>query len=400
MKILDQEINFYEHPSGLKVYYFQNQTTAKFSANLAVCYGSNTYDEKIKPGSAHFLEHMMFHKEVGDYMREFDELAVDSNAYTTYSHTNYLISCELDFKAPLEKLFELVNTLYATEKNVDKERLIINEELNMYAQNPGEIIRNTHFQQMCNNSNFKYDIGGTIESISDLNVADLRYIHETYYKPSNQILTMAGPLDFDVIKAVVDSYYDEFTYSKPKPAMVVQDDAKARGILSLENKLFNTSIIKVSYKLTEDLDLDTYLALKSKLSLITSKANQQHIDVLNSNDINESFYAYVSAHEELDYVEFIMYGVDDLDAFLNYIQSVIDELTNQDLISIGIKKEVAKSIRSLDDVHKFASTFVHLYYGKYDVLKYYDTVLNHQLNPKKVAFEAPFITMIQKEKDE
>ena len=84
--------------------------------------GSNDYIE-APLGVAHFLEHKMFEMPNGiDASNLFLDLGADSNAYTDYNETAYVVSCTSNFYKVLEILLDFVQTPYFTDENVEKEK--------------------------------------------------------------------------------------------------------------------------------------------------------------------------------------------------------------------------------------------------------------------------------------
>ena len=96
-----------EHESGLGVFVIPKKGCVKKYATFATKFGSvnnkfvpiDSEEEcTIPDGVAHFLEHKMF--EQSDGTNAFDNFAkygANANAYTSFTHTNYLFSCTDNF---------------------------------------------------------------------------------------------------------------------------------------------------------------------------------------------------------------------------------------------------------------------------------------------------------------
>ena len=115
-----------------------------YYAILGCKYGSgdiefNVDNKNIKTplGTAHFLEHKMFETESGiDPFKFFSESGVNTNASTTFNNTRYYIWGINDIEKNLSYLLDFVYTPYFTDKNVEKEKGIIKEEILMYEDDP------------------------------------------------------------------------------------------------------------------------------------------------------------------------------------------------------------------------------------------------------------------------
>src|SRR5574344_3098681 len=63
-------------------------------------------------------------------------LGMEANAYTTNDHTAYLFECTEDCYKGLDELMDYVQNPYFTDENVEKEKGIIGQEINMYDDYP------------------------------------------------------------------------------------------------------------------------------------------------------------------------------------------------------------------------------------------------------------------------
>ena len=88
-------------------------------------------------GIAHFLEHKLFEDENGnDLLQEFVDLGAESNAFTSFTKTSYLFSTTENVEECLELLQDLIGEAYFTEESVQREQGIIQQEIEMYQDDP------------------------------------------------------------------------------------------------------------------------------------------------------------------------------------------------------------------------------------------------------------------------
>ena len=93
--------------------------------------------QQYPQGIAHFLEHKLFEREdSGDVMAAFTELGAESNAFTSFTNTSYLFSTSENVLECLDLLEELVTTFNMTEESVEREKDIIQQEREMYQDDP------------------------------------------------------------------------------------------------------------------------------------------------------------------------------------------------------------------------------------------------------------------------
>ena len=158
---------------------------------------STTGEKVVIPdGVAHFLEHKMFEQKNGvDSLYVLMALGLDANAYTTNDHTAYLFECTDHFYEGLDELMDYVQNPYFTDQNVEKEKGIIGQEIGMYDDDPGWQLYINAMDCLYEKNPIKVDTAGTVETISGINPEMLYKCYNTFYHPSNMVLTVVG--DFE-----------------------------------------------------------------------------------------------------------------------------------------------------------------------------------------------------------
>ena len=156
-------------------------------------------------GVAHFLEHKMFEMPNGiDASNLFLDLGADSNAYTDYNETAYVVSCTSNYYKVLEILLDFVQTPYFTDENVEKEKGIIIEELKMYQDNPSDRLYNSLLKNLYKKNNHREDVVGTIDSIKSITKDILYTCYNTFYHPKNMYLSISGDVDIEETFKIIE----------------------------------------------------------------------------------------------------------------------------------------------------------------------------------------------------
>ena len=151
-------------------------------------------------GIAHFLEHKLFEREdSSDLMSAFTSLGADSNAFTSFTKTNYLFSATDHFLENLELLDELVTSAHFTEDSILREQDIIQQEREMYQDDPDSCLFFSTLANLYPGTPLATDIVGSEESISQINLTNLQENFTRFYKPVNMSLFLVG--NFDVNQA-------------------------------------------------------------------------------------------------------------------------------------------------------------------------------------------------------
>lgn len=188
--------------NGLTVYLQPKAGFNKTTAVLGVNYGSIDSqfllngEKVVQPaGIAHFLEHKMFDKKDYDVFELFNKTGARSNAFTSFTKTNYLFSTAESFKDNLDILLDFVQIPYFTQEKVEREKGIIDQEINMYKNDPDNQAYFETIASLYPNSVLSEDIAGDVASVGKITLADVELAYKTFYRPENMSLFITGKLD-------------------------------------------------------------------------------------------------------------------------------------------------------------------------------------------------------------
>ncbi|HIH3014558.1 TPA: EF-P 5-aminopentanol modification-associated protein YfmH [Streptococcus pneumoniae] len=164
-------------------------------------------DVKQYPGGiAHFLEHKLFEREdSSDLMSAFTSLGADSNAFTSFTKTNYLFSATDYFLENLDLLDELVTSAHFTEASILTEQDIIQQEREMYKDDPDSCLFFSTLANLYPGTPLATDIVGSEESISQINLTNLQENFTKFYKPVNMSLFLVGNFDVERVQDYFES---------------------------------------------------------------------------------------------------------------------------------------------------------------------------------------------------
>ncbi|MCY0881117.1 MAG: pitrilysin family protein, partial [Firmicutes bacterium] len=210
-----ETIYTYELSTGLHLMVVPRPGYHKVYATYATHYGSIDNEflvpatgkrVKVPDGIAHFLEHKMFAQPDGsDAFDAFAQLGASSNAYTDYTSTTFLFSATEHWAKALEILLDFVQTPYFTEENVAKEQGIIEQEIRMYWDMPGDRAHSNLMAALYHHHPLRLDIAGTVDSIQKITPQTLYQCYETFYHPSNMAVVVIGDVDPENVARLVES---------------------------------------------------------------------------------------------------------------------------------------------------------------------------------------------------
>lgn len=189
--------------NGLEVFILPKPGFTKTYATFSTRYGSidNHFTPpgkdtvKVPDGIAHFLEHKMFEEPEGDIFSKFASQGASANAYTSFDRTVYLFTATHEVEANLDTLLHFVQNPYFTDENVEKEKGIIVQEIDMYRDNPDWRVYFGLIEAMYQKHPVHIDIAGTPDSVRSITKEMLYDCYYTFYHPSNMTLFIVGGVD-------------------------------------------------------------------------------------------------------------------------------------------------------------------------------------------------------------
>jgi len=183
--------------NGLKVLFVDTKTFSSVTTILLVGAGSR-FENESNNGIAHFFEHMAF-KGSAKYptslliSTEIDSLGGIHNAFTSKDHTGYYIKATNDhFPKVIDVLSDMVLNPLLQSEEIEKEKGVIIEELNMYEDMPQRQVGDIFEELLYKDNPLGFDIGGSKQTVSKFTKETFTEYIENLYLPENSVLIVAG----------------------------------------------------------------------------------------------------------------------------------------------------------------------------------------------------------------
>lgn len=210
------------------------------------------YESKEISGLSHFLEHVFFkgtknrptaHKIVS----ELDGLGCDYNAFTGKEYTGYYIKVA---SPKLNKAIDVLSDMFLYSKfdanEINRERGVIIEELNMYRDNPMMYIEDIFEECLYGDTPAGRDTIGTKETISSVKRKDFLDYVGSQYGPENTCIIVSGNIEGKNILKEIDSKFNVVAFNKRGNSF------RAKELVVDEQK---KKQVKIHYKKTDQAHL-------------------------------------------------------------------------------------------------------------------------------------------------
>ncbi|TPG58205.1 insulinase family protein [Roseomonas nepalensis] len=200
-------------PNGLRVAHARTRGAPVVAHYLFYGIGAGD-DPQGKSGLAHFLEHMMFKGSAkvadGEFSRRVAREGGQDNAFTSRDVTAYHQTVEATRLALVASMEadRLRAPLYP-EATVEPERAVVLEERRQRTDSsPRARFREAFDAAMWGRQHWRgRPIIGWEEEIRALTRDDMLAFHRNWYNPGNAVLVVAGAVDEDALRRVVESEY-------------------------------------------------------------------------------------------------------------------------------------------------------------------------------------------------
>ena len=232
------KFNTFTYESGLRLVYAKVEEYRPMSIYIAVDTGSIN-ETAENNGISHFIEHLTFKgtkkRSDKDIMRNFEEVGARANAYTTQQKTcYYAIGLNEKFEETLEILSDVVLFSNYKEEDIEKERKVIYEEIDMYEDDPSSIAFENFYKVFYAGSSASLTVLGTKESLKGINRKKILEYVQQNYTPNNIVVSVVTSLSFLQVKRLVDKYINQSKFK----GVVMSVIEKPKSITTIPDKKF------------------------------------------------------------------------------------------------------------------------------------------------------------------
>ncbi len=162
------------------------------------------YETAETNGIAHFAEHMFFkgterRPTARDIGMAIDGIGGEFNAFTGKEYTGYYVKCASQHQGiALDVLTDMLRHSIFAEEEIEREKGVIVEEMNMYFDTPRDFIGGVYEDLLYGDQPLGWDIIGRKETVRAATRETFFDYLTRWYKPSRMVVGIAGRLNGDV----------------------------------------------------------------------------------------------------------------------------------------------------------------------------------------------------------
>ena len=199
---------------------------AQSVAVIVMLAAGSRYEVAEASGIAHFSEHMFFkgterRPSAKEIASTIDAIGGEFNAFTGKETTTYYVKCAAEHRdVALDVIVDMLRNSRFLEEEIEREKGVIIEEMNMYYDTPRDFIGGVYEQLLWGDQPLGRDIIGTKETIRDATRDTFMGYLDRWYQPSRMVLGVAGRIGDGLLERAQELLGDleDADPGEPEPA--------------------------------------------------------------------------------------------------------------------------------------------------------------------------------------
>src|SRR4051812_43446585 len=193
--------------NGLRVLTTDVDQAQSVTCMIMLAAGSR-YETKDTNGIAHFAEHMFFkgterRPTAKEIAVEIDSIGAEFNAFTGKEYTGYYVKCAAEHRdVALDVLVDMLRNSKFDSDEIEREKGVIIEEMNMYFDTPRDFIGGVYEQLLYGDQPLGWDIIGRKETVRSATRDTFMGYIDHWYKPSRMVIGIGGKVGDGIMERI------------------------------------------------------------------------------------------------------------------------------------------------------------------------------------------------------
>lgn len=181
-------------------------------------------EHKAESGIAHFIEHMLFKGtqkySAGEIARMIDSVGGVFNAFTSKEYTCFYVKV---LKQHLDLAVNLLSEIFFhslfLQDDIEKERNVILQEINMVKDTPDDYIQDMFNHDFFTDHPLGFNILGELETVKNFRRPDITgFYRREYLVPERIVIAVAGNMEHEAVVDRLAKKFDTIKKKKTPPA--------------------------------------------------------------------------------------------------------------------------------------------------------------------------------------
>jgi predicted Zn-dependent peptidase len=315
-------------PNGLRVVSAPIPTAESVTCMIMLAAGSR-YETRETNGIAHFAEHMFFkgterRPTARDIGIEVDALGGEFNAFTSKEYTGYYVRCAADFRdTALDVLVDMLRNSKFEPEEIEREKGVIIEEMNMYFDTPRDYISGVYDELLYGDHPLGWDIIGRKETVRGATRDTFTDYIDRWYKPERMVVGIGGKIEPGLIESI-ERLLGDLEPTKTGAPAAAEIDATNGGRVKIHEKASDQAhlILGVpSYPLEHP---DRYALMLLATVLGTGMSSRLFSEVRERRGL--AYYVYALNHSYTDTGSLYSQAGVDINRIDQAVETIVNEL--------------------------------------------------------------------------
>ena len=207
---MTQDYQLSELANGIRLVYKQVPTTKIVHCGFILDIGSRD-EEDDQQGMAHFWEHMAFKgtkkRKAYHIINSLEGVGGELNAYTTKEKICFYASVlDQHFEKAVELLADITFNSIFPQKQIEKERTVILEEMAMYHDSPDDALQDDFDDLVFNGHQLGRNILGDQKSVSRFGQTDFERFVSENLRTDRTVISCVGNLPFKKVTKIFEKH--------------------------------------------------------------------------------------------------------------------------------------------------------------------------------------------------
>lgn len=241
-------MHFYHHKLANGIRIVHKRTNRAVAHCGLIIKGGSRDEREDEQGLAHFIEHVIFKgtrkRKAFHILSRMEDVGGEINAFTTKEetciHSSFIPKY---YERSLELLSDIIFNSNFPKKELEKEKIVVLDEINYYKDNPSELIFDEFEEQLFSNHSLGKNILGTPKHIKSFNKTMISEFIDRNYLTNEMVISSVGDISINKLIALVEKHFSHIPKSQKNRNQVAFSNYSKKEITSSKNGFQSHCII-------------------------------------------------------------------------------------------------------------------------------------------------------------